>query len=65
MAYLVQRGGSDWTTVYVRNATNGKDLSKDVLKWIKFSGVTWTQDSKGFFYSRFDNPGEGNMDKAA
>lgn len=53
---MVQLGGSDWTTIYVRNATNGNDLSKDVLKWVKFSGVSWTNDGLGFFYSRFDKP---------
>lgn len=59
-------GGSDWTTIYVRSAKDGKDMS-DVLKWVKFSGISWNQDSSGFFYSRFDSPEseEGNMDEAA
>lgn len=60
-------GGSDWTTIHVRNATDGTDLSKDVLKWVKFSGVSWTKDNLGFFYSRFDSPksDDGDMDNAA
>ena len=64
MAYLVQMGGSDWTTIKIKDAETGQDLEDDVLKWVKFSGVSWTKDNKGFFYSRFDEPST-DMDKAA
>ena len=67
MAYMVQMGGSDWTTIRVRRAEDGSDLQDDVLRWVKFSGLSWTHDSQGFFYSRFDSPESesGSMDSAA
>ena len=59
LAYGVSASGSDWEEFRVRNIATGKDLA-DTLKWIKFSGMSWTKDGKGFFYSRYDKP-EGNQ----
>ena len=39
-------------------STTGEPLP-DELKWIKFTGASWTKDDKGFFYSRFPEPKEG------
>lgn len=58
-AYGVSDGGSDWQTYRVRDIETGKDLS-DKIEWIKFSGASWTKDGKGFFYSRYDAPKEGD-----
>jgi prolyl oligopeptidase len=55
MAYGTAASGSDWNEWHVRDVDTGKDLS-DVLKWVKFSGASWTKDGKGFFYSRYDEP---------
>lgn len=55
MAYGVQRAGSDWRTWEVLDVGTGKKLF-DELNWLKFGGVSWSKDSKGFFYSRYDEP---------
>lgn len=57
MAYGISTSGSDWQEWKVRDVETGKDLS-DHLKWIKFSGASWTKDGQGFFYSRYDEPNE-------
>lgn len=57
MAYTISQGGSDWKRVYVKNISSGIDIPGDELNWIKFSGISWTNDNKGFFYSRYDIPG--------
>jgi len=57
-AYAISRGGSDWREIYVRDIASGKDTG-DHLKWIKFSSITWDPESKGFYYSRYDAPSEG------
>jgi prolyl oligopeptidase len=58
MAYGTATSGSDWTEWHVRDVDTSKDLP-DVIKWVKFSGASWTKDGKGFFYSRYDEPKEG------
>jgi prolyl oligopeptidase len=58
MAYGIAASGSDWNEWHVRDVDTGKDLP-DVLKWVKFSGASWTKDGKGFFYSRYDEPKGG------
>ncbi|NEO01041.1 MAG: S9 family peptidase, partial [Moorea sp. SIO3I7] len=53
LAYGLSRSGSDWQEWQVREVETGLDLS-DQIKWVKFSGASWTHDNQGFFYSRFD-----------
>jgi len=55
MAYGIATSGSDWNEWHVRDIDTGKDLADD-LKWVKFSGASWSKDNKGFFYSRYDEP---------
>ena len=57
-AYGQSDGGSDWSTYYVRELGTGKQLP-DVIRWVKFSGLSWTEDGKGFFYGRYPEPRAG------
>ncbi|HEY9736245.1 MAG TPA: prolyl oligopeptidase family serine peptidase [Trichocoleus sp.] len=57
LAYGLSTAGSDWVEWKVRDIETATDLD-DHLKWIKFSGASWTHDHQGFFYSRYDEPDE-------
>src|SRR5436190_12706789 len=59
MAYALSTAGSDWREWRVRDIRTGQDLA-DLVKWSRFSSASWTQDGKGFFYSRFDEPRKEN-----
>jgi prolyl oligopeptidase len=51
-AYQVAEAGSDWEIIRVVDVATSQPLP-DEIKWVKFSGISWTKDDKGFFYSRF------------
>ncbi len=55
-AYSTSKGGSDWTEIQVIDVKTNKKLA-DVIKWVKFSGISWYKD--GFFYSTYTAPEEG------
>jgi len=57
LAYAVSSGGSDWREARVREIATGADLD-DKVQWIKFSDLSWSGDSQGFYYSRFPAPEE-------
>lgn len=57
LAYGLSKSGSDWQEWRVRDVETGQDLA-DRIEWVKFSSANWTQDGKGFFYSRYDAPDE-------
>ncbi|XP_031123629.1 prolyl endopeptidase-like isoform X1 [Ipomoea triloba] len=62
LAYGISSRGSDWVTVRVMTV-HDKAVQPDILSWVKFSDVSWTKDSKGFFYSRYPAPKDGdNLD---
>ena len=55
LSYARSEAGSDWMTWYVLEIATNKQLD-DELKWTKFTETSWTTDSKGFFYARYDEP---------
>jgi prolyl oligopeptidase len=59
VAYGISEAGSDWRRWKVRDIETNTDLD-DELRWVKFSGASWTRDGAGFFYSRYDAPSSGD-----
>jgi prolyl oligopeptidase len=55
VVYGTAASGSDWMEFHVRNVATGEDRP-DHLRWIKFSGASWTHDNQGFFYARYPTP---------
>ncbi len=58
LCYGLSQGGADWEEFHVKDLATGKDFA-DTVHWVKFSGIAWTNDNKGFFYSRFPEPKKG------
>jgi prolyl oligopeptidase len=63
-AYGLSEGGADWRAIHVRDLVTGKDLTDDV-RWVRFSNISWTKDSRGFFYSRYPEPPKNKVLEAA
>ncbi|TFL05465.1 prolyl oligopeptidase [Pterulicium gracile] len=80
-AYSISLSGSDFTTIYVRptaeplvqdpnsdkRPTHHDKRLPDEIRFVKFSSIGWTHDSKGFFYQRFpdrESHGLATEDKA-
>ena len=56
LAYTIQRSGSDWVEIYVKDVAT-KELLPDHIEWAKFTGADWYKD--GFFYAAYDKPVAG------
>ncbi|KIO19472.1 hypothetical protein M407DRAFT_222802 [Tulasnella calospora MUT 4182] len=64
-AYGISLSGSDFFNIYVRDSSkpfnkrpeggflNDPDSLPDIIRFVKFSTIVWTHDSKGFFYQGF------------
>ena len=64
LVYGQSEGGSDWVTYYVRDLATGRNTA-DTVRWVKFGGASWTNDGRGFFYSRYPEPPKGEQIKTA
>ncbi len=64
VAYGQSEGGSDWRTYLVRNLATGRTTA-DTVRWVKFSGLSWTHDGRGFFYGRYPQPSAGEQLRGA
>lgn len=61
LAYSMSDGGSDWRQWRVRDIETGQDLP-DIVMHTKFTGVSWSRDSSGFYYSRYPLNDAGKAD---
>ncbi|GAB6024282.1 hypothetical protein CHUAL_008975 [Chamberlinius hualienensis] len=51
-AYALSQSGSDWSKIKIRNVETGLDLD-ETLDQCRYTSITWTEDQKGIFYSRY------------
>lgn len=65
LAYSIRQKQSRWATLRVLDVATGADLT-DTLTGAHTvtGGISWTKDSKGFFYSAFELPGAGQEQQA-
>ena len=46
-------------------ARERQERPPDVVRWVKFCSLSWTEDGKGFFYGRYPEPPPGKALEAA
>ena len=63
LAFARSSAGSDWRTWFVLDMQTGAELD-DELHWIKWGGPSWMPDGRGFLYTRFPEPAEGEAFQA-
>lgn len=56
LAYALSTSGSDWQEIHVLDVETGQKFD-EVLRWSKFSPMAWDVDGRGFYYSRYPEPG--------
>jgi len=56
LAYGLSEHGSDWQAVRARHVDSGRD-DPEIVRWCRFSNLSWSKDGSGFYYSRYPEPG--------
>ena len=57
LGYTTAVGGSDLQDIHFRDLRTGRDLAETLLR-VKYTGIAWTRDGKGFYYSRYRGSAE-------
>jgi len=57
LGYTTAVGGSDLQDIHLRDLATGRELP-DVVARVKFTGISWSRDGHGFYYSRFRGSAE-------
>jgi prolyl oligopeptidase len=56
LAYGISKSGSEDSTLHVRDVASGLDLA-EAIPFTRHCGLAWAPDAKGFYYSRYPEPG--------
>lgn len=56
MAYSVAASGSDWQKIRIRQVESGEEYP-ETINWCRFTNLAWAPHGRGFYYSRFPEPG--------
>lgn len=56
IAYGKSEGGSEVSTLYIREVATGKDLDL-TIPYTRAASVAWLKDLSGFYYTRYPKPG--------
>ncbi len=56
MAFALSMSGSDRQEIHMVETDTGK-IQEDIVKWCKFTSISWKKDGSGFYYSRYPEPG--------
>lgn len=57
-AYSLSTGGSDWKDVKAMSVDGSGSWAPldDHIQFVRYSGLSWSKDGKGFFYSGYEPP---------
>ncbi len=61
MAYAVSDAGTDWKSFRVLEVETGEERP-DRIDRVKFSGVTWSKDGSGFWYTAYEQANTDDLE---